>query len=305
LVSAAVTAGSAAAAPNHAWVILDETPHSLHLWDQGGAERHGDDVDLYELLIWTPYNQPRQGLLTLIRASCEWGTIQWVHQTELDDAGHVASDKDLPGRSPSFYGPHGWLAASIADACDSPGSAPQTSFPNLAAVFGYARKLTPYPPPSNGPMMVHMPAPRGPLDPAYAGPYRFSPIVEDAALGHVAFLDWASLQRTGNVVTARTLIALADDSPPPPAPQWATMNVIVIRRFDCKAGSVVTVGEAEFRKDLTLFTQDSTAWPVRSTAHWRVGARLLEAACRGAEPPSAFTSLLDAVTYQRRLHPLR
>jgi hypothetical protein len=154
--------------------------------------------------------------------------------------------------------------------------------------------------------MVHQYAPPPPLEPAYQGPYRFTPIVEDLALGNVAFLDWASLQRSGDVVTARTLIALGDDSPPPPAPQWRTsMSSIFLRRVDCKAGTVATYGQAGFAKSLDLSTQDSTPWPVRTTAHWRLGARLLAAACTGVEPPGAFTSLQDAVTYQRRLHPLK
>jgi hypothetical protein len=298
-ICAALSAGSALAAEKHGWVILEETPHSLELWDQGGVVRRGDEVDISRLRIWSPHNKPREGVLEVVRASCEWGSVQWLPQTHLDETGRPISYAEGGTGTPHFYGPHGWLAPAITLACDTPDAVPAGSFPSADAVFTYAGKLTHYPAPSRGPQQILQYAPSPPLEPAYAGPYRFTPIVEDPALGNVAFLDWASVQRSGDVVTARTLIVLDDGSPPPQ--RRSSNSSIFLRRFDCKAGMVATYGQAEFRTSLGLSTQDSTPWPVRSTAHWRLGARLLAAACTGAEPPGAFTSLQDAAAYQGRL----
>lgn len=271
-------------------------------WDAAAFKRTGDNVEVEVLRVFrSAPGKPLVGSLERHRLSCVWSASvgSLLGRKSIDESGKVLEATGAePFSQTSFYGPHGWQAKIAPLACDPAGTAAKglTAQKAMAdAKVQLAAKTAPDPDPK-----------RAAAPPADNASARFGLIREAKATGHMSFLDWSRLNRTGDTVTVHTLDVLGDDSLPPPEPQW-NYSVIALRALalDCKARTLTQTAYFTFTKYLEPGFPDGLTWPVRTAADWPLGAQILDAACSGKEPETTFASRAAAIAHQRSVHPLR
>lgn len=271
-------------------------------WDAGGIKRTGDTVEVEVLRVFASApGKPLVGSLERHRLSCVWSASvgSLLGRKSIDESGKVLESTGAePFSQTSFYGPHGWHARIVPLACGSEEVVAKglTAAKAMADAKGRLAAATD---PDPDPKQAAAPS-------SDSAPARFGVIREEKATGHMSFLDWSRMSRTGGKTTVQTLDVLGDDSLPPPEPQW-NYSVIALRTLvlDCKARTLVQTGYVTFTKHLQPGFPDGMAWPMRTAADWPLGAQILDAACKGEEPTKTFSSRAAAIAYQRRVHPLK
>jgi hypothetical protein len=282
--------------------LPDKDKNSVTYWNAAGLKRAGANVEIEILEVFKGApGQPLTGTASRRLLSCMWSaTGGLLGLVTLDAGGKVKSRSGPePFTQMSFYGPHGWQARVAPAACDPATTPPRKGMTAAQAMADAAKQLA-------GGSSNRAEPTRGAPPPADAAAARFGLVDHDSATGGMSFIDWSRLSRTGDRIKLQVLDILGDDTPPPPEPQW-NYPVIALRslELDCSEQSLVVTGFVSFTKSLEAGFPDGERWPARSAANWPLGAKIVEAACAGAEPDGAFRSRAAAIAYQRSLHPLR
>lgn len=288
---------------NYVKIPSDALDH-LTFWDTKSRKPLGDEIEVSVLDVGVGYElspeYPRgkanlMGSQEQAIVSCDWETVR--HRTDSIYFEEGSNGQLMRGPksslAPRFTPLNDASSGLIAAVCTNPTLVKSVGLPSAAAVMKYAStqfgSLDGPPPPLRIP-----PAPRPGNLPS--GPFALSMIDASETMGRAAFLNWASLTRSGNQVTVQSFWVLSR-SPYEHAPSRALRDI----RYDCDNSTETVITETLWADNGIGITTVDKLGPTLPIKAGSIQKRMLDAVCSGKMPTGTLPSLDAALA---KWHPI-